>query len=74
MLSTESRMRGDMQVRFGGRYGKPTAERQQGVLYRAYLLRTLLLALFGGTWRTSLVSRYFRFLYDLYPSLFFPEF
>lgn len=22
MLSTESRMRGDMQVRFGGRYGK----------------------------------------------------
>ena len=32
----ESRMRGDMQVRFGAGMRKPTAERRQGVLYRAY--------------------------------------
>lgn len=37
MLSTESRMRGDMQVRFGAGTGKTTAERRQGVLYRAYV-------------------------------------
>lgn len=36
MLSMESRMRGDMQVRFGAGMRKPTAERRQGVLYRAY--------------------------------------
>lgn len=37
MLSTESRMRGTCKYGLGAGTGKPTAERRQGVLYRAYV-------------------------------------
>lgn len=48
MLSTESRMRGDMQVRFGGRYGKTycrKAVRRPVPSLRIVLLLCLLLSL-----------------------------